>query len=489
MSLDALVEIIHNRDPENWPAQNEAAFGQLFGSEGGRYPAQAKKSFALRAPKEGKDNISFAAYIHPDNPTSGAYTGTSFVIFPGQEKSCLVGMVVGTGGLAPDEAILGKPGHARKLNAFCEWLNKTYGDGSVVAWSKQDPTRTDQEIPKHLCLQWGPYKSALDRYNNFLYAVFAPGANRQATKDAVAGFLDILLEERGFGPLKSFEASANTLRQNYFSCLMPDVDPKGLHRFLETRRFAILQGPPGSGKTRMALSLLRQEFQGNGMSIQFHPATTYENFVGGLAPVLSSSELGLRFQPVPGFLMKAAAAALANPDRPYLLHIDEINRADLAKILGEAIYLLEASETEARRISLPYDFGEPFHDTLFLPPNLRILGTMNSTDRSIAILDVAVRRRFGFLSLWPSIEVVKQNGSPLMLSAFEKLLALFVDHASDEAFSLLPGHSYFLESDPQKSAESLRANLLPLLEEYLAQGYVQGFAEEIRAYNQWLRTQ
>jgi 5-methylcytosine-specific restriction enzyme B len=184
----------------------------------------------------------------------------------------------------------------------------------------------------------------------------------------------------------------------------------------------------------------------------------------------------------------AAAAALRNPEQPYLLHIDEINRADLGKILGEAIYLLEASETEPRRITLPYDFGEPFHREFYLPDNLRILGTMNSTDRSIAILDVAVRRRFGFLSLWPSLDVVKKKGSPLMLTAFERLLELFVDHASEEAFSLLPGHSYFLELDPAKSAESLRANLLPLLEEYLAQGYVQGFAEEIRAYTQWLKT-
>ena len=82
--------------------------------------------------------------------------------------------------------------------------------------------------------------------------------------------------------------------------------------------------------------------------------------------------------------MEAAAKALSDSSRNHLLHIDEINRSDLGKILGEAIFLLEATANSGRRIDLPYDFGEPFHRTFFLPQNLHILGTMNSADRSIA---------------------------------------------------------------------------------------------------------
>jgi len=99
--------------------------------------------------------------------------------------------------------------------------------------------------------------------------------------------------------------------------------------------------------------------------------------------------------------MEAAALASGDLSRPYLLHIDEINRADLSKILGEAIFLLETETTRERVIQLPYDFGSPFHRSLNLPKNLHILGTMNSADRSIAIVDVAVRRRFAFVSAWP----------------------------------------------------------------------------------------
>jgi 5-methylcytosine-specific restriction protein B len=112
---------------------------------------------------------------------------------------------------------------------------------------------------------------------------------------------------------------------------------------------------------------------------------------------------------------------------------------------------------------------------------------MNSSDRSIAILDVAVRRRFAFASLWPQISVVQQYGGEVMREAFQRLLDIFVDHAPEDAFALLPGHSYFLEPDDALAKPRLRVTLGPLLEEYLAQGYVSGFAEQIRSYLQWLR--
>jgi 5-methylcytosine-specific restriction protein B len=184
--------------------------------------------------------------------------------------------------------------------------------------------------------------------------------------------------------------------------------------------------------------------------------------------------------------MEAAAQAAENPAQPYLLHIDEINRADLGKILGEAIYLLEPTPESQREIDLAYDFGPPFHRTLRLPDNLHVLGTMNSADRSIAIVDVAVRRRFAFLSLWPSSPVVEENGCEINQRAFKELLSIFVEHAPDEALALMPGHSYFLGLDTAKARINLQTNLGPLLQEYLAQGYVGGFAEPIRGYLQWL---
>ncbi len=113
---------------------------------------------------------------------------------------------------------------------------------------------------------------------------------------------------------------------------------------------------------------------------------------------------------------------------------------------------------------------------------------MNSADRSIAILDIAIRRRFAFVSLWPEFEVVQKYGCGLMQEAFRSLVSLFVEHAGEDSFALVPGHSYFIEPDPARAPVALKVNLAPLLEEYLSQGYVTGFAEPIRGYLQWLQS-
>jgi len=137
---------------------------------------------------------------------------------------------------------------------------------------------------------------------------------------------------------------------------------------------------------------------------------------------------------------------------------------------------------------LAYDFGTPFFRKLHLPNNLHVLGTMNRADRSIAILDVAARRRFAFLSLWPSLKVVEEHGCELSQKAFQELVSTFIEHAADETLPLVPGHSYFLGRDEERARTNLRTSLVPLLTEYLAQGYVSGFAEPIRAYLQWLES-
>jgi 5-methylcytosine-specific restriction protein B len=392
-------------------------------------------------------------------------------------------MVVGTQGLSPDKAILGRPGHARKTQAICKWLNEKFGDGNLVAWSKNDPTRTDQSMPNFEA--WSDYKSVTDRYGKEIYAVFRPREDRKGTEQALTAFLDLLLEERGYGPLSGAarKGRGDEIREAWFQNLLPQLDDNEVSRLLNDRRFVIVQGPPGTGKTHLALQMLEKEYKNNGRTVQFHQNTTYETFVGGLAPAESKDAVGFRFEPKQGYLMEAAAAARAIAPTKYLLHIDEINRADLSKILGEAIFLLESKSTN-RKVNLAYDFGYPFLKELSIPENLHILGTMNTSDRSIAILDVAVRRRFAFLTLMPQISVVEKLGCLTMQKTFRALLSIFVEHAPDDAFNLMPGHSYFLETDEAKAVESLRVNLVPLLEEYLAQGYVGGFAEPIRGFLQ-----
>jgi 5-methylcytosine-specific restriction protein B len=395
-----------------WPDRQQAAFKALFGSPDGRYPASAGQSVTLRAPQfKAEGGVPFAAYIHPSNPSSGAYGGMSIAIFPVADAPCLLSFVVGTQGLSPDEEILGRPGHARKVQAICAWLNRKHGGGKLVAWAKEDPVRTEQDLPSNIAKQFPAYRSVFDRYGKVLYAIFAPTDDEAATRDAATAFLDLMFEERGDRPLSASLADSERIRSEWFGHLMQHVTVEQARELLRQRRYVILQGPPGTGKTRMALELLKTTYRGRGFTIQFHPNMTYENVVGGLAPVQTSESLGLRFAPQAGALMDAAKAARANPGEAFLLHIDEINRADLAKVLGEAIFLLEAGDAEPRAIQLPYDFGPPLGRHFELPNNLHILGTMNSADRSIAIVDVAVRRRFAFVKLWPQLRVIEDSAA------------------------------------------------------------------------------
>jgi len=329
-----------------------------------------------------------------------------------------------------------------------------------------------------------PWTGAREKYGRVIYATFKPPQERTSNGDAIVlealtAFVDLFFDERGIDPKKPHEAGTEQIRRAWTSCLLPNARDEDVLALLSRRRFVVVEGPPGTGKTELATRLLRSAYADCGRIIQFHPGTTYESFIGGLSP-RDGGTLGFTFAPTPGHLMEAAAEASRDPERrPHLLIIDEINRADLAKVLGEAIYLFEPDRSE-REITLAYDFGE-YGRKLLLPPNLHVLGTMNSADRSIAILDVAVRRRFAFVPLWPQLSVVEAHAGELLRRSFHELLTIFLEHASDDALPLMPGHAYFLGSDADAPAR-LSTGVRPLLEEYLAQGYVAGFADEIRAY-------
>jgi 5-methylcytosine-specific restriction protein B len=486
--MKKLLNLVYEHNLTTWSDDAEKAYVELFGSATGRYAERAGKSVQIRAPKfQDEKNVPFATLIEPSNPKSGPYGGMSVGLFPVEDEPCLIALGTGTTGLHPDEPILARPGHARKARAICEAINRR--ENRFAAWAKHDPTRNDLAVPENVASSFESYSTPLKRYGKYVHAIYKPTNDREATSFALKSFLDLYFEERGHSPLAAYKAEAEAIHSEYFRCLMPDVSADEVAQLLSDRRFVVLEGPPGTGKTRTALEILKTKYMERGLSIQFHPNTTYENFVGGLAPTEAKGDIGFRFQPMMGQLMLAAKLATEVKPQPFLLHIDEINRADLSKVLGEAVMLLEYNE-EPRNIKLPHDFGPPFHNSFSLPSNLHILGTMNSADRSIAIVDVAIRRRFAFVKLWPQFGVVQQFKCALADEAYSRLLSVFTEYASDDAFALTPGHSYFIAKDgkDETALRSLRVNLLPLLEEYLAQGYVTSFADHIRGYCQWVQS-
>ena len=164
---------------------------------------------------------------------------------------------------------------------------------------------------------------------------------------------------------------------------------------LDDKKQVIFQGPPGTGKTylaKRARRLPRRRCPERVRLVQFHPSYAYEDFVQGYRPTLTEDgRAGFKLRNGP--LLKMARTAGKEPDAKFFLVIDEINRGNLSKVFGELYFLLEYRDHE---MQLQYG-GEPFS----LPPNLYIIGTMNTADRSIALVDLALRRRFHFVEFRP----------------------------------------------------------------------------------------
>lgn len=263
------------------------------------------------------------------------------------------------------------------------------------------------------------------------------------------------------------------LTREFADSLHMDLEPlQEIAELLEENRQLVLYGPPGTGKTYLAKHLaaeLAQDTTDERVKlVQFHPSYAYEDFFEGFRPD-KTDEGQVSFKLVAGPLRRLAeeAAKPGNESKPYFLIIDEMNRANLAKVFGELYFLLEYRDD---RIYLQYSPNEPFT----LPDNLYIIGTMNTADRSIAMMDAAIRRRFAFIELHPKTEPVK--GSLLRFLQARQLdttPALLLDALNDAIDEwdrdLMIGPSYFMKKAAQTPAGLRRIwkyELMPLLEEH-----------------------
>ena len=250
---------------------------------------------------------------------------------------------------------------------------------------------------------------------------------------------------------------------------------------LKMKKNLILQGPPGTGKTwlakRLAYALIGRRDREQTRTVQFHPNLSYEDFVLGWRPSKNGLEL------TDGIFLRAIKSASSNPNTPFVVVIEEINRGNPSQIFGELITLLESDKrSREEALELSYNSGdEPLR--VHVPENLYVIGTMNIADRSLALVDLALRRRFAFVTLKPRIDAIWHawvteriginanvaNEIQRRMAALNETIAQ--SKSLGEQYCV--GHSYVTPSghlDPESVndwfREVVETELSPLLEEY-----------------------
>lgn len=408
----------------------------------------------------------YFGYVRPEEAPSGAYYDLSFVILPQENGGkCVVSIGVGSAGFQRDYDLASTAGTRRLFTRLSKpdgnsFIKNDFTDIETPIKELQDKIADEEDLQD--------LGSVIEKYKTVLLASIIVDPDTEF--HIIQAWLAQYAKLRNWGTKKSHRQDQNKAISRCVNTKPIDIK-NDIKRLLANRRFIVLQGAPGTGKTYNALEISKDYEKTH--FIQFHAETTYSDFVEGIRPKLDTDNL--RYEKVNGELVKAISSAISLKDTGrVLLIIDEINRANLANVLGPVFYLFE-DQAGTRDTKLNVGGIE----LTKLPDNLDVIATMNTADRSLAVVDFALRRRFAWYTIRPQ-EIAPKEDQFFHKDIFNRFGEIFDRYASDEELNLQPGPSYFLT--PKENSDSVMKDkmiyeLMPLIKEYLAEGLMKKAAD------------
>lgn len=407
-----------------------------------------------------QDKGAFFGFIHPEEEASGPYHDFSLVVFPShQEKAWLICLCIGSSGFKNDYELASFPG-VRRL--FSKLVNEK-------GFCKTDFSDLETGIPKSISkhTELEHLKNTIKTYSKVLpVCQIIESPENEEGQRTILGFVAAYARLREWpsnqeqrkavsDALKPFETTSST----------KDIDE--ITDLIKERKFVVLQGPPGTGKTRAAKEVSKK-LNAKTYFTQFHAETTYSDFIHGIRPNVNTTDLS--YTEKIGSFSEALQYAIAKPEEACLLIIDEINRANLSNVLGPIFYLFEYKmSTSDIEIEIYPNFK-----IKELPQNFMVIASMNTADRSLAVVDFALRRRFAWYNMKPQII----NDPQFRKEEFIEMQEIFNWYASSDELQLQPGQGYFIASNESEMKKRIRYEIMPLIKEYLQEGLMRNAKEE-----------
>ena len=411
-----------------------------------------------------KDNGAYFGFIHPEEEASGPFHDFSLTIFPNdQEKPWLVCLGIGSSGFKNDYELATYPG-LRRL--FSKLINER-------GFCKSDFSDIETSLPKSITgsLDLQHIKNTIKTYSKVLPTCqIIEDPESEEGKKIISAFV------AGYAKLREWPTN-NNHRKSVSEALKPFLkaetidETEEIKNLLTERKYIVVQGPPGTGKTRTVKSVA-DKTGAKTFFTQFHAETSFSDFIYGIRPDTTNEKL--RYKERLGSFSEALQYSIEHINEKVILIIDEINRANLSNVLGPIFYLFE-HKMDVSNVEIEI---APNLKVKKLPDNFSVIATMNTADRSLAVVDFALRRRFAWYTLKP--KAIDSN--KFYNDDFSIIQEIFDWYASSSELNLQPGQGYFIADSEAEMKNRIRYEIFPLIKEYLQEGLLGNAKEEFNNY-------